>query len=263
MKRPFPRKRSATVILVSAALAALSCGSEATSPTTGSPPVEGDAGALHAGGPTSMPGSVAASSAPCPSYDDGFRPLVHAPVCSHCHGAQQGIPDWGVFSQAKASCSLIGSRVDSGIMPPRSSGLSLSAAQRALVLDWVRLGCPKTAQDAACTSPASAPPSTAAASGTGAPAASSPPSSGSASNPAADSITVSRAEWDSDGRLRIEGNASDPAASLRVEFAGRSEALVNDGGRFRGEFRDVPVYPPTVTVLSSGGDSITVPVVAN
>jgi hypothetical protein len=88
-----------------------------------------------------------ASTASCPTYVDDFQPQVNGPVCSKCHQSGGRLADWGVYSQAKANCSTIGSRVASGAMPPPRSGYSLSAAQRALVASWVRLGCPQTTSE--------------------------------------------------------------------------------------------------------------------
>jgi hypothetical protein len=105
---------------------------------TGVPPTGGGAG----GG-----GSVVPGAPNCPTYDGDFLPNVHAPVCSKCHGAQSKLPDWGTYSVAKASCAGIGSRVASGSMPPRNSGLTLTAEQRSLVADWVCLGCPQAESD--------------------------------------------------------------------------------------------------------------------
>src|SRR5262249_55089765 len=78
-------------------------------------------------------------NASCPTYDDDFLPKVYTPICSTCHSATSQVPNWGVYSTAKASCAAIGSRVASATMPPPRSGLSLSADQKSLVADWVRL----------------------------------------------------------------------------------------------------------------------------
>ncbi len=74
-------------------------------------------------------------------------PQINAPVCSKCHQGNSKLPDWGVYSKAKASCSSIGSKVANGSMPPSRSGYSLTAAQRSLVASWVKLGCPQTKSD--------------------------------------------------------------------------------------------------------------------
>lgn len=96
-------------------------------------------------GPGSAPSSTASAAQSCPTYEDDFLPRINAPVCSHCHGLQPRLPNWGVYSQASAACTRIGSSVAQGSMPPRGSGLSLSADQQALVAEWVQLGCPETA----------------------------------------------------------------------------------------------------------------------
>jgi hypothetical protein len=78
---------------------------------------------------------------------DDFLLQINAPVCSKCHQGMARVGDWGVYSQAKANCAAIGSRVASGAMPPARSGYTLSAVQRSLVANWVRIGCPQMASD--------------------------------------------------------------------------------------------------------------------
>jgi hypothetical protein len=56
--------------------------------------------------------------------------------------------------------------------------------------------------------------------------------------------------------LQLEGTCSDPAATLRAEFGGRTESLANNAGVFRADFAGVAVYPPTVTVVSDSGTSV-------
>jgi hypothetical protein len=91
----------------------------------------------------------------CPSYDQGFLPGVVEPVCGNCHGVRRGLPNFEPFASAASLCTTIGREVASGSMPPQGS---LSADQRNIVLNWVGLGCPESAADAAaaCT-PASGP----------------------------------------------------------------------------------------------------------
>jgi len=120
--------------------------------TGGSAVAKGGAGAR--GGSTSAgtgasvgAGGQSASTVACPTYQDDFLPQINTPVCGKCHGVMARIADWGVYSQAKASCGTIGSRVASGAMPPRNSGATLTTAQRSLVASWVRLGCPQTKTD--------------------------------------------------------------------------------------------------------------------
>lgn len=117
--------------------------SQETGGAAGESPANGGAGGTAPGRPLSATGG-SPSAATCPTYQDDFLPQVNAPVCSKCHPGNGRLPDWGVYSQAQANCSSIGSKVASGSMPPRSSGYSLSAAQRALVASWVKLGCPRT-----------------------------------------------------------------------------------------------------------------------
>ncbi|MEY2929554.1 MAG: hypothetical protein RL033_303 [Pseudomonadota bacterium] len=82
----------------------------------------------------------------CASYETGFLPLVHQPVCSSCHTNGGGLPRFEPFAQAQNRCAQIGREVASGDMPPNGR---LSADQLAVVASWVSLGCPETAEDAA------------------------------------------------------------------------------------------------------------------
>jgi hypothetical protein len=104
------------------------------------PPPAGGSANVGTGGSTS-------GTASCPTFQDDFLPQINAPVCSKCHQGSGRLPDWGQYSTALASCSRIGSQVASGSMPPRGSGYSLSSAQRSLVANWVKLGCPNTKSD--------------------------------------------------------------------------------------------------------------------
>jgi hypothetical protein len=252
------------------------------------------------GGTTTGPGSGRGSTAPgsggtssaaapnCPTYDDDFLPDVHTPVCSHCHDAdQKKLPDWGQYSQALAACSKIGSFVASGDMPPPSSGLSLDAAQKAMVAAWVKLGCPETANDL----PASCRPSTmpmGAGGGTGAGGASGAGTgagggtgtgagggtgtgagtggvagAGAGGGASAVMVAITRAEWDSEKEtLRLEGTCSNYMSTMNAEFGGRTEGLANSMGRFRDQFSNVIVNPGTVTVKTNDGAQATSTVMA-
>jgi hypothetical protein len=266
-------------VLLAAACSAAGDGGESPSLQSDGGPADPSPGAPGAGTP-GTPGAGAAgagtpggggTATPCPTYVDDFLPSINAPVCSHCHGSDPGLPNWGVYSRASASCALIGSKVAAGTMPPRNSGLSLSAGQRSLVAAWVALGCPNTASDtpASCR-PAPAPPTgpTQAPSPNPVPVSPSPtapaptpPTPPTGSQPAAERVTITRAEWDSGkASLRLEGNVSNGAATLEASFGGRREALTNSAGRFRAQYGSVNTYPPTVTVTSSGGASVTSPV---
>ena len=106
--------------------------------------VRGSGGSTSTGTGT---GGQSTSAASCATYEDDFLPQINTPVCSKCHQTGTRLADWSVYSQAKASCTQIGSRVASGAMPPPRSGYTLTAAQRTLVASWVRLGCPQTMSD--------------------------------------------------------------------------------------------------------------------
>jgi len=123
---------------------ASACGGPDASPDPGSGIISND----PANPQTESPLSPDSPGVPCPSYANDFLPMVHDPVCSHCHASGSRLPDWGVYATAKAGCGRIGSYVSSGAMPPAGSGLTLSAAQKTLVANWVHAGCPQTAADA-------------------------------------------------------------------------------------------------------------------
>jgi hypothetical protein len=103
--------------------------------------------------PSQPPTSTNLDPTACASYDTGFLPLVHQPVCSGCHTPSGSLPRFEPFAQAERRCALIGQLVASGEMPPRGG---LTAQQKAIVASWVALDCPETAADAAlvCTPPA-------------------------------------------------------------------------------------------------------------
>jgi hypothetical protein len=209
------------------------------------------AGGSTAGTGGASAGGTSANPKTCPSYADGFLPLVHQPICSNCHGQQKGIPDWAQPSVAIAECSTIGNMVANGLMPPDGSGYALTAAQRTLVADWVAIDCPETAAEAAsvCTPSAG---------NTGTGGVPTDPGTGGQPAGVTGTVAIDRAEWDSDKLvLRLEGTASDATATLSVEFAGRTETVQNDQGRFRAEFSGVTVRPPNVTVRASSGATAT------
>jgi hypothetical protein len=143
--------------------------------------------------------SAAANPAACASYDTGFLPLVHEPVCSGCHTASGRLPKFEPFAQAEGRCALIGQLVASGEMPPRGS---LSAEQKAIVASWVALDCPETAADAAllCTPPPTGPSAAATPSPNPAPAATPPPNPAPAATPPAPPRVGDDEEDDDDAR---------------------------------------------------------------
>ncbi len=72
----------------------------------------------------------------------------------------------------------------------------------------------------------------------------------------ADTVTISRAEYDSDkDALRVEADSSDPGATLRAYVTATDELIgtLSDG---RGEF-SWPTNPENITVRSSLGGSAT------
>lgn len=217
--------------------------------TAGGSAAAANGGVPSAGGAGGAPGTAGPA---CVSYADGFLPQVHQPVCSNCHGVRDGLPDLGVAATARSECSRIGDLVRRGVMPPDGSGYVLTEGQRSLVADWVALGCPETAAEAAGSCSSDPLP------GNGG----TPGETGGA--PAAQGVVaIERADWDPDDEeLRIEGTVDDAQATLTAEFTGRTEPVPNDEGRFRAEFTGVPVRPPSVTVRASSGASATAAVIA-
>jgi hypothetical protein len=111
-----------------------------------SPDVPATAPAPPATPAPAIPANANADPVACASYDTGFLPLVHQPVCSSCHTASGSLPRFEPFASAEPRCALIGREVASSAMPPRGG---LSAEQRAVVASWVSLDCPETAAEAA------------------------------------------------------------------------------------------------------------------
>jgi hypothetical protein len=162
-------------------------------------------------------------------------------------------------------------------MPPKNSGLTLTADQRTLVADWVRLGCPQADSDlpASCfppppqgaggTNTGPLPPQGAGGTGANPPQGAggaimpAPGSGGAGMNPPSVArLSITRAEWDSEkASLRLEGDCSDYSATLRADFSGRTEPVTNDTGRFRNVFSNVASNPVTITVTASNGVTAT------
>jgi hypothetical protein len=224
--------------------------------TKGAGSTAGTGGNIGDTGGAQGAGSTPAGGPSCATYAD-FAARVHEPVCSNCHGVRDGLPDFGVPAIARARCSTIGDLVRRGVMPPDGSGYVLGPEQRTLVADWVALGCPEIAADAAGCSGGPMPGNGGNTGTGGAPATGNAPG-------VTGSVAVDRAEWDPDKEdLRIEGTVSDAQSSLTAEFTGRREPVQNDQGRFRATFTGVPVRPPSVTVTASSGASVTAAVIAN
>jgi hypothetical protein len=144
--------------------------------------------------------------------------------------------------------------------------MSLTADERALVAEWVSLGCPESANtvQSSCGSG----PGGGGSSGPQPVPVTPPISTPTPIEPGEDSpsvtatgIAVTRARWDGEtSTLTVEGSVADSMATLRVDFGGHAEPIANDAGRFRGDFVGVVVYPPTVTVTASSGATVTSPV---
>jgi hypothetical protein len=75
--------------------------------------------------------------------------------------------------------------------------------------------------------------------------------------PATDTVTITRAEYDSDdNELRVEGNSSDASATLAVYVTSTGELIGTFSSGGRGEF-DWPTNPVNITVRSNLGGSAT------
>jgi hypothetical protein len=69
-------------------------------------------------------------------------------------------------------------------------------------------------------------------------------------------IDIERARWsEEDALLEVRGEVSSLVVTLTVSFLGRTEALGNDAGTFRGEFSGVAEQPLRVTITASDGAS--------
>lgn len=79
----------------------------------------------------------------------------------------------------------------------------------------------------------------------------------SALTPAA-SVSITSATWSSAKReLNVSGTVSNPNAMLTATFAGRTEAIRNVNGNFRGRFEGVASNPGSVAVTANDGGSDT------
>ncbi len=72
------------------------------------------------------------------SYANDIRPILDANCqVSPCHGTNGGIPSWATYTTVSANAGNIKSYTGSKIMPPVSSGRSLTDDQIALIANWV------------------------------------------------------------------------------------------------------------------------------
>jgi hypothetical protein len=72
------------------------------------------------------------------SYSMDIRPILDANCqVSGCHGSNASLPSWATYETVSANASLIKSKTSDKIMPPPSSGGSLTDEQIQLIADWV------------------------------------------------------------------------------------------------------------------------------
>ncbi len=75
------------------------------------------------------------------SYASDIRPILDANCqVSGCHGSNASLPSWATYENVSANASLIKSKTSDKIMPPPSSGGSLTDEQIQLIADWVDEG---------------------------------------------------------------------------------------------------------------------------
>lgn len=188
--------------------------------------------------PQNLAPEVEFGIAECPSYDDGFLPLVHAPVCGNCHGVQGGLPNWEPFAAAERSCRSIGALVANEEMPPNGA---LSQEQRDIVARWVALDCPETPEQATalCQNRDEV-----------------PVESPAPENLGDVNIVIDRARYRvDDDELEVRGEVNSSSVELVVEFNDRIEEIANDDGEFRASFESVVEAPALVIVRASDGSS--------
>lgn len=88
----------------------------------------------------------AAGNRSLPANFARFLAEVHEPTCSACHGVLTGLPDWSDYEISHAACNSIRNLVVvNEVMPP--SGVAFTDAQRSIVDEWTRAGCPRSATD--------------------------------------------------------------------------------------------------------------------
>jgi len=72
------------------------------------------------------------------SYANDIRPILDSNCqISPCHGSNAGIPNWSTYTTVSANAASIKNATGSKIMPPASSGKSLTADQIAFIANWV------------------------------------------------------------------------------------------------------------------------------
>jgi hypothetical protein len=80
------------------------------------------------------------------TYDSDISSIINTNCAlSGCHvdGNTQGLPDFSNYQGVFDRRTNVNSRIASGNMPPSSSGLSLTDAQKAAIDCWVKAGAPE------------------------------------------------------------------------------------------------------------------------
>ncbi len=72
------------------------------------------------------------------SYANDIRPILDANCqIAPCHGTNSGLPSWATYENVSANADNIKSKTSAKIMPPSSSGKSLTDVQIQLIANWV------------------------------------------------------------------------------------------------------------------------------
>jgi mono/diheme cytochrome c family protein len=72
------------------------------------------------------------------SYADDIRPILDTNCqLSGCHGSATGIPSWATYTTVSTNAASIKNMTGSKMMPPASSGKSLTDEQIEKIADWV------------------------------------------------------------------------------------------------------------------------------
>lgn len=61
----------------------------------------------------------------------------------HVNGNTQGLPDFTMYQNLFDRRSTVSSRVNAGTMPPSTSGITLTDAQKLIITCWVKAGAPQ------------------------------------------------------------------------------------------------------------------------
>jgi hypothetical protein len=83
-------------------------------------------------------GDIGSNAGARVSYANDIRPILDTNCqVSGCHGSNAGIPSWATYETVSANAANIKSKTGDKIMPPATSGKSLTDEQIQMIADWV------------------------------------------------------------------------------------------------------------------------------